>query len=359
MSAVAATAPATTPAAPTLASLYDVHDPVFEYQVQDAAPAAAVAPEQAKPANATPGVTPAPSVPPVAPAAPAPAPVAAPKHPERLLRYASELGIHPLIVDKFSTDDLNAFVMDQLATVRQTHQQNQTASTITNPVAAAATPAVPAEPPFDWGKHPVLDAEGRATAATRQYTEDEVHPVLAAHIKTLHGEIKGLKAELANMARAGAQSAEAQREKVFDAAFNKLGGVFGTGDAASLKGKPEWDRRATVYAAVKGMYAALPQAMRNTMPIEDAVFSIAKSMFNVPVPAPQAAPAAAAAQNGVPTPEAFRTGGTQPPTARRSNNDRPVGRDRAVHDATEWFKQQATEGNPVEAGGTQMDEFFH
>lgn len=346
-------APVPAPPAATLASLYDVHDPVFEYQVPDTKVAAA-ATSGATPAAQSPvqpaAVPPQTAVPPVVPAP------SEPKHHDWVLRYATDLGVHPLIVERLGKEDLTQYVMAEMAKARQNASSNQATATITgrgSQPPAPVTPSQPAEPVFDWGVHDDVEPDGRIVK--KQFTDEMVHPAVASHIKAQEKRIRTLESKIDGMIQGAQQQHTNRVANEFDAAFNKLGGMFGVGNAQTLEGSQEKKYRAIVFGAVKGMYDVLPPDARANMTIEKAVFSQARAMFGVEPPV-----AAAATQpqgNGRPTPEQFRTGGVAPPTQRRGD-DNPNGRDRAIAEAQAWWSEQVAQGGSPAVGDTSMDEFL-
>ena len=314
------------------AGAYTIIDPDHSYTLPDQAPAAATG----------------------AAAAAAPATSPAPKHPAWVLQHAAEFGIHPLVIDRLPTGELSQLVMETMARARQEQATRGVANAIQTPqAAAAAAQPQPVAPSFDWGVHDDTDDSGRTIR--KQFTDADVHPAVAVHIKSQNDRIKRLEDSLQNMHQSAAVSVEQQRQGQFDVAFNKIGGVFGTGTANSLKGTAEFGRRGSVYAAVKGMYNALPAEVREGMTIEQAVFTMAKSMFGAEVPA--AAANAARPTNGQPTAEQFRNGTVQPPTQRRGS-DQQFGPARAKEEAVAWFAEQQAAGAIPANGGTSMDEFL-
>lgn len=365
-----------------LAALYDVHDPVHEYTVPDAIANPAT---PARPVAATPGVTaaattpvatpalqPAPTVTPALSPTGSPAPALAPRHPAWLMEKAATLGLHPLLSERLSTEDFTQLVVGELSKFASANAQASAAAAIQgratpaeapihpqtpgNPAAAAASPATPpaaaaanpsAPQAWDWGVWDDTDDAGRPIK--KQYTDADVHPAVGNHIKLQAARIAKLEGQLAAITQREQAAGQTAHERTVDAAFAKLGGIFGTQAARQMPaGSPELERRKTVYAAVKGMYAALEPAAREALPLEQAVFTMAKSLFGV------AGPAAAA---GTPTPEQYVSGTLQPPTQRRGN-DQPLGRDRAVEEATAWWKENQAAGAIPANGGTSMDEFL-
>lgn len=332
------------------ASQYDIHDPVHEL-AEEAVTAAAARATPAKPAPTTtpapaPAAQPAGSSP-AAPQSPAPsAPVQ--KHSARVLAHATNLGIHPLVIERLSADELSDYVLDELSKVRQSNATASVAAAIqTPPPAAAVSPPPP--PPSFWGVHDDIDPLTGAPTK-REIQDQDLHPALVAQIKAQDARIKQLETFIQSNVQAANLTADQQRQKAFDDACSKVGGLLGVGTAQQLKGKPEFDRRSTLYAAVKGMYTSLPPELRDQMPLEKAVASMAKSLFGIE-------PAAAATQPNGPTPQQFRQAAVGTPTQRRGN-DQPLGRDTAIEAANAWWKENAAGGGIPESGNTSMDEFL-
>lgn len=349
-------APAAPVPVPTLASLYEVSDPEPAYvlpepvakptpvaapAVAPVAPAAAAAPVAAQPASA------------VAPAAPAS------RHPAWLSAQFDALGLNPLLSERLSTEDLTRVVLDtQAQKVAEADSRVRSGLLAATPNAAAQVAAVAAPNPaaqqqpaaFDWGTFDDVGIDG--TVTKKVYSDADIDPALAHHIKSQDKRIAEMERFIKGMSQTVAQSHEARVEAEFDRAFEKFPAVFGTGPGGSLRGKPEFERRKAVYGAVKGMFLALPEAARASMTVESGVQAMAKSLFNA-----EPTGAAAAATPGTPTPEQFVAGAVAVPTQRRPS-DQPFGRDRAVAETTEFMRETTAAGGVPSGGDTTLDEFF-
>lgn len=373
----------------TLASMYDIQDgpAVVNVKVPDAPPAPAAAATAPAPSAATaqpapapaPSASPAPSTTPAQPAVlpggdlpsvtssgstPPQAPLTpASQHPAWLTRQAADLGVHPLVAERLDTASLTQVVMEELSRQRAEFAERSRAATIQQPPAApqqAPAPGQPAAvaqpqqpPPFDWGTFDETDHEGRVIGK-KTYTEADIDPAVAHHIRTLTQEVAGLKQFINTMGQQAQTSREAQVQAEFDRAFDRFPSIFGQGTAQTLKGKPEFERRRVIYGAVKGMYSAMPPAARDAMTIEAAVAAMTQNMFGA---AAAATPTPAPAVPGVPTPQQFQQGAVAQPTQRRDSG-KPLGRDRAVDEARQWWQDQQAAGGLPADGGTSIDEFL-
>lgn len=346
-----------------LASAFDVQDPPYQFATvaESVTPAPVTAPAQPAPAFVPPQGQPAPS------AAPQPAPVT-PKHPAWLIAQATELGIHPLLLDRLDTNELGQFVYDQNTLIRQNAAAQSRGAAVTNPnppggtpheVAAAATQTAPPPPQsqareFDWGEFQEYDEYGRPVAGKKKkYTDEDVNPALAHHIKKLTDEVQGLKSFIGTMQNQAIASSEKKFENEFDAAFSNYPAVFGAGSAAQVKGQPEFfERRKLVFGAAKAMMKSLPPELAGKMTIATAVATMAKSMFGVD---PVAAAATPATPAGSPAPD-YTNAGVARPTQRQPSS-KPLGVERAEEAVKHWWQEQSANGKPVE-GDTTVDEFL-
>ncbi len=301
----------------------------------------------------------------------------APRHPQWLVTAAESQGIHPLVLERLDTNDLNAIVISTMQ--RQLAERNNAVAvqTITapqtqpvpvgtipgqpatiQPVSAQApvAPSQPQVPSFDWGVHPDVDMVTGQPTAPRQYTDADINPAIAAHIKTLTTEVVGLKKFIATMNNTVAQSTEEKIQREFDTEFQKYPGVFGQGDGRAVHGKPEFERRRIVYQSVKAMFQTLPPEARAAVTIGGAVQNYTKTLFGADpvatVSGPQFAPQ--------PTPapgQNFMGGAVAVPTQRKPAATQP-GRDAAIEATMEWWNANKA-ANPAEgAGGTSLNEFL-
>lgn len=336
----------------SLAASFDVQDPPHQYNLPAPAPA------QPAPANVPPQGQPAPSAAVVATAV-------VPKHPAWLMAQAVELGVHPLLLDRLDTNELGQFVYDQNKAIRENGSQASRSAAVQNQnpaggspseVAAAAVAAAQAAvqtqqaKEFDWGEFQEYDEYGRPVAGKkRKYTDEDVNPALAHHIKALTEKIGGLEKFIGTMQNQAVASHEMKFQNDFDAAFAGYPAVFGTGTAATIKSQPEFfERRKLVFGAAKAMMKSLPPEIASKMPIATAVATMTKSMFGID------APAAAASQSGQPAPD-FTGGAVARPTQRQPSS-KPLGTARATEAVTQWWQDQAVNGSTAE-GDTSIDEF--
>lgn len=328
---------------------------------------------QPKPAVPVPGAseTPAPSAPKTAVAAAATkTPVQAsepakPKHPAWLLAQAESFGLHPLMIERLDTDTLGAVVTDEMKKARTRTQASPDSGQLPGQTAAPAQAAPPAVPAFDWGEHEDFeyDFDGKKVSkGKRKFTDDDVHPAIAAVIKKQSKEIEDLKAFVGTMATQARSATESRKEQAFNAAFDKFPSFLGKGSPQSLHGKPEFERRRILYQAVDGMMKAMPAEVRATMSLDSAVQSMAKSIFNVE---PEVAAAASETPvqpskrqpgtNGHASAQDWVNGAVAVPTQRTPNPAGP-GRTKAVEAATDWFNEART--TEPDGGLTSIDEFL-
>lgn len=375
------------PATPVMngAELFDINDPPFNYHILIPDPQAPKAPVQpattltsppvVQPVQTTQPVQPAPVA--VTPAAPTSEPAPStpqPKHPKWLTDMAEQQGLHPLVLERLPTEEVNRIVIETMNRQLAERSQSSAIQAIQAPpqapvipglptptqqaVAAVATqpPSAPQQPSFDWGMHPDVDDRTGLPTAARQYTDADINPAIAAHIKKLAARTEELESFIKTMGQQVSQTQEQKIEAEFDASFNKYPAVFGQGNAKALAGKPEFERRKAVFQAVKGMYHALPAAARGSITIDSAVASMAQTLFGV-----QTQAAAPAAQPVPPTEpshpgQGFVGGAVAVPTQRRAAN-LPPGRDAAVQAAVDWWGEQKGQGADPDAG-TSMNEFL-
>lgn len=276
-----------------------------------------------------------------------PAPSTPAAHPEWLTKEATAIGIPAYMQAHLPTEVLSQAVMEKLRTAPVAPGAAPTA-----PGAAVVAPVAPAPPPFNWGTFDETDAAGRVVAK-KTYTDADIDPAIAAHIKLLHQEIANLKQFQSGVVATVATTQEQQITQVFDAAFNSVPQVFGAGGAKDVKDKPEYARRQAVYNAVKSMIQALPEGLKGSITIPQAIAIQAKALFNVDIPKAGGAPA-----NGQPTAQQFQNGQVAHPTQKKAATPTP-GRDVAIGAATEWWKENVTNnaGTP-QSGDTQISEFF-
>lgn len=318
-----------------VAAAYDVSPEYTSSAVQPVAPTA--------PAQKPPAAPAAPASPP-APAAPA-APAAAAAHPKWLTDRASDLGLHPLMVERLDTASLQQVVIESLAAQRSAAQA-EARSALTNPppqtVEQSEAQAQARGVEFDWGEHEDYDVHGRPTGKKRKYTDDDTAPHLAAAIKRMAAELEQVKAFNQQMVAQMRGSQERTVEQQFDSVFSEMPGVFGTGTGAALKGRPEFERRAAVFNAVRNMLRGLPREAAAKADIRSAVLLMSKTLFGVEPAAPAAAatpkPEAAALPASHPG-HAFASGGVAQPTD-RSTQQQPKGEARARQAVADWWAQQ-------------------
>lgn len=341
---------------------YDVVDPphTFAIPVPDTKPA------ETKPAVATVATPESPAAPaliasaPVKPVAenvqsPVPAVVPAPStpvatvatvHPEWLTKEATTIGIPAYIQSHLPTDVLTQAVMERL------RQPAPVATVATPQPVPAQVPVTPTPPAFNWGTFDETGAQGRVIAK-KTYTDADIDPAIAAHIKLLHQEIATLKQFQTGVTHQVQTSQEQQITAMFDTAFNTVPQVFGTGAAKDVKDKPEYARRQAVYNAVKGMLQGLPANLKGSISVPQAIAIQAKALFGVDIANPVATVA-----TGQPTPQQFQNGQVAQPTQKKAATPQP-GRDTAVSAATEWWSQNVTNNNGTPASAdTQLSEFF-
>lgn len=374
------------PTIPNPAAMFDIVDPPHDYQIlvpDPVVPAAAVPPVAPAPAPAPVATvaTPAPIAAPSAPSAPsaptAPTAPTAPKHPDWLVRAAEGQGMHPLILERLDTNDLNAIVVSTMQ--RQLQERNTAIATQTiqappqvqppnsqpgtpplvpqPAVPIQQAPAHPQQPAFDWGVHPDIDDRTGLPTAPRQYTDADINPAIGAHIKALATEVTNLKRFISTMNQTVAQSTEEKIQREFDTEFQKYPQVFGQGDGRAVHGKPEFERRRIVYQSVKAMFQTLPPEARTAVTIGGAVQNYTKTLFGAD-PATVAAPAPVGAPGSPVQPGAnFAGAGLAVPTQRKPAPAGP-GRDQAIEATLDWWNQNKA-ANPADAGGgTSLNEFL-
>lgn len=297
---------------------------------------------------------------PVVPVAPS---AQTPKHPAWLMRQAEELSIHPLVIDRLDTASLTQFVVESLSSRRAESAAISHANTIANPnppgqtpasVAAAAMPKPP-EPQFDWGIHDEYDEYGNKTGKQMQYTDDNVNPAIAAHIKKLVKKVEELETFQSSMVKHATESNDQRVTREFDSAFSQFPQLFGQGDATAVANHPDlMQRRRVVFGAVKGMFQSMPKEMSTSMSIAEAVKTMTKSLFGIDSVAAAAAPTPSI--NGHGKQPDYANGHLAAPT-NRLPNPKPLGEARAKDEAKAWWEAQRTEGIPGDVD-TQIDEFM-
>lgn len=387
-----APASGTTPQQPasahdSFASQYDVQDTVptptpqsIQTAVEQARPVApTVTPAAPQPAIAAPqGSVPAAKEGPAAAAATATQPSAATTHPAWLTAKATELGVHPLIVDRFDTAQLTQYVFDQLSQARQIAAQNHQAAIVGQGQQAPATPTVPVspanpsgpgvatipaapqvpvapqQPAFDWGTFDDVDDFGRPVK--KQYTDADINPALAHHVKAQAERIAKLESFIATMNQQVTTARESQVQKKFDELFNSVPEVFGTGSAAQVRASApaEFQRRSVAYNAVKEMV----QSSGGSLSPDEAFRIVTKSLFGRDVPQVAAAARQAAGTGQQPAgPGAnFQNATVAVPTQRQAPTS-PPGKQAAVDAVSQWWQDQA--GAAVGSGvDTSLEEFL-
>lgn len=322
--------------------MYDIHDEIVE-------------------AATTAATQPKPSLPTTPPAPPAPPP---PKHSPWLLKKAEQFGIHPVVVDKLSSEELNQVVLEHVAMQLENQRhftQSQVLDTTNRPPQAiqpTATQvpgqptAVATEPTLDWGT--IEDEDPRTgQKVVRPVEESEIYKPIAKLFKEQQKRIAALEEEI-RQSRVQTQAAvERTVEQKFEDAFAKFPQLFGQGTGASLKGTPEFERRRVVY-----QYAnSIPAEQRANMTIEQAVDQVTKLLFaveaasNGQAPSPQQVP-----QNGKKSPiDAWNSGVLASPT-KRVEGSMPRGEKLARENIAAVMRDMAAQGDNF--GETTEDEFL-
>jgi hypothetical protein len=368
----------------SFASQYDVQDTVptptpqsIQTAVEQARPVApTVAPAAPQPAvAATQGSVPAAKD---GQAAAAATTTATPGHPAWLTAKATELGVHPLIVDRFDTAQLTQYVFDQLSQARAIASQNhqativgqghQVPATPTVPVqpaspsgpgvaaipAAPQVPAAPQQPAFDWGTFDDVDDFGRPVK--KQFTDADINPAIAHHVKAQAERIAKLESFIATMSQQVTTARESQVQKRFDELFNGVPEVFGAGSAAQVRASApaEFQRRSVVYNAVKEMV----QSSGGQLSPDEAFRIVTKSLFgrDVPQVAAAARQAAGTGQQPASPGASFPNATVAVPTQRQAPTS-PPGKRAAVDAVSQWWQDQA--GAAVGSGvDTSLEEFL-
>jgi hypothetical protein len=294
--------------------------------------------------------------------APTPAPQTppAPKHPAWLTSKAEALGLHPLLVERLDTGELSQVVTESLhrqLAERADRSRTETVQGQQGQAAAAATPAQPQAPPaFEWGE---FEDEDPRTGAKekRKYTDEDIAAPIAHHIKKLYekvSRVEELEKYIATMQKQVVESAEARREREFDAAFSKFPALYGQGGYAAVKDNTEFlTRRKAAYQMAKAMIQSAPPELAAQLTVESVVTNLTRTMFGQ---APVAAAATPAPQPNHPG-NGYANGHVAQPTARQPGARQP-GRAAAIDAVSDLWRQQQAQA-PTPAGDyTTLDEFL-
>lgn len=353
-----------------LSASYDIQDepaPIDLKAIEDLAkpapkPAPTPTPTPQAPA-AVPATAPATAAPVPAPAAPEKRPSA---HSASLLKRATDLGIHPIVIDRLNSSELSDLVFEQMSARLAAAAENSRAATVQSAaqapaapepqkVEAASTPAEEQDRSWDWGEHQAYDEYGNPIAGKKmKYTDEMLNPALAHHIRAQAKRIEKLEKFISQVEQQQVTRHESRIERDFDEAFSLFPDTFGVGGAAAVRDNAElMERRKVTYAAVRAMFSTMPKEVAGKMTIKDGVVAMAKSLFGKD-PKVEAASTPAVPPNH---PGQRYAGAALAAPTNRQPSDLPLGEARAKEEIKAWWNENRESGTP-QGGATTPDEFF-
>lgn len=296
---------------------------------------------------------------------------AQPRIPEYLVQRATEQGIPQIVIDRLDGLGLSELLREmEVRRLRESHAAT-TQAAIQNPnppgqvnreaAAAAIAQQVaapqPQVPSFDWGEWDDFDVNGQPIPnSKRKYTDADINPAIAHHIKTLSTELAEAKRMLGSIVNQATAVHEDRVTREFDDTFSQWPNVFGKGSAAEVSKTPEgqnmFQRRKMIFQSVKAMFASMPPEAASRISIKDAVNNMVKSMFSLDPPAA----AAGGGQNVQQRPD-YTNGTLQRPT-QRTPSSKPPGPARAKESVAQWWQNQANGEGVPDDGVTTPDEFL-